>query len=75
MGMQSSPHSWTMEIIKALCNTSKICAFFAWVPRLPDNGILPVFVTLIVEFFGNYTVGPLWVSFMYASTLIYLVSQ
>ena len=53
----------------------KKCAFFAWILRLPDYTVIHVFVSLIVTLYGSYTVGPLRVYFMSASTLMSSVFQ
>ena len=58
MATQSSSHSWPEDISEALCNPSKVCAFFAWALRLISCGMFPVLVALIVSLFGNWTVGP-----------------
>ena len=42
--MQSLSYSWYEEISKALCNPSKMCEYFAWILRLLDSGMIPVFV-------------------------------
>ena len=67
MAMQSSPHIWTNYISESLCNPSKMCAFFAWIIRLVDSGMLPVFVVFVVALFGNLNVGPSRVSLMLVS--------
>ena len=68
MEIHPSPHSWTKEISKELYNPSKRCDFFAWLLRLIDSGRITVFVAFIVALFGNCTVGPLRVSFIFVST-------
>ena len=55
---QSSSHSWSKEIIEALCKPSKMCTFFAWELRMLDIGVFPVLVVLLVSFFGNWNVVP-----------------
>ena len=68
MAMQSSSHSWTKDISKEMCNTPKRCACFACILRLLDIAMLSVFVELIVVLFGNWNVGPSWVSLMLVIT-------
>ena len=75
MDTQSLSHSWPEDISKAQCNPPKNCALFAWMLRLLDSGMLPVFVTFIVALFGNWTVGPYLVSLMLANNDIYSVYQ
>ena len=68
MKMQSLSHIWNKEISDAMCNSSKMCAFFAWIIRLLNSRMIPVFVVFIVALFANCTVGPLRVVLMFAST-------
>ena len=68
MELQSFSHSWPKEIIEALCNPSKMCAFFACALRLCARGVFPVLVALIFLLFGNRTVGISLVSFIFMST-------
>ena len=64
MAMQSSSHSWSKGITKALGRPSKMRSFSAWMLRVPDNGMFPVFVSFIVALLGDYTIGQFWVSFI-----------
>ena len=75
MAMQLLSHSFPTEIRKFLCSPLKMCAFFAWMNRLPDNGMLLVFLEFIFALFANHTVVPLWVYFMYNSNLMSSVYQ
>ena len=59
MEIQSSSHSWSSYISEALRRPSQMCALFAWMMRLLDDGMFPVFVAFIVALLGNCTVVPL----------------
>ena len=67
METQASSQSWPKDISEAQCSPSKICDFFACRLRLLDSGMCPVFFAFIVAFFGNCTVGPLCLPFLYIS--------
>ena len=43
--------------------------------RLLDSGGISVFVAFVDALFGNYTIGPLHVSFMFVSTTMSSVRQ
>ena len=75
MATQSSSHSWIKEISEALCNPSKMCAFFAWALWLLARGVFRVLVTLIVSLFCNWTIGPFLVFIIFVSTVMYSVHQ
>ena len=61
----SSSHSLPKEISEALCNPSKMCAFFAWALILLASGMIPVLVALIVSLSDNWNVGSSLVFFTF----------
>ena len=75
MAMHSSSHSWPKNTINRLCSPSRICAFFAWMLIIFYNRMLPVFFTLMIALFGNFTVGSLQVSFMYVHNIMSSMHQ
>ena len=75
MATQLSSYSWHKEINEALCNPSKIFAFFAWAVRLLARGVFSIIVTLIILLFVNWTIGPSLVFVTFITNVMSSVRQ